>query len=280
MGPHETTLAYLTLLSLGFIISAYGTIVGAAGGFLYVPLLLLLYPHDHHSTLTAIALAVNFITSMSGTSAYARQKRIDYKSGILFAVATIPGAILGVMATNAIPRIYFEGIFSFFLIGLSLFLFLRPKSDTAAAGEKVSPAGRGVLRILKEVNGITFDYHYNLPLGLLSFFFLGFVSSFLGIGGGSLIMPTLAYLLSFPVFIATATSMFTVSVITFTASIAHIFQGSFHHGAHRIAAMGIGALTGSQFGALVSKKVKGPWVIRGLALAVAVVGVRMLMLVI
>ena len=44
MAPHGTTIIYLGLISLGFIIAAYGTIVGAAGGFLYVPLLFLLYP--------------------------------------------------------------------------------------------------------------------------------------------------------------------------------------------------------------------------------------------
>jgi uncharacterized protein len=273
---HETTLAYLTLMFLGFIIASYGTIVGAAGGFLYVPLLLLLYPHDHHSTLTAIALAVNFITSFSGTSAYVRQKRIDYKSGLLFAIATIPGAILGVIVTSLVPRKDFEGIFAIFLIALSLFLFLKPKSDTRSVAEKPGSASNGGTRILKLVDGITFEYHYNLLFGLALFFFLGFVASFLGIGGGALVMPSLVYLLSFPVFIATATSMFTVSVITFTATITNVFHGAFHHGAHRIAAMGIGALMGSQFGALVSKKIRGPLVIRGLALAVAIAGIKLL----
>ena len=108
------------------------------------------------------------------------------------------------------------------------------------------------------------------------FFFLGFTASFLGIGGGALIMPTLSYVVNFPVFIATGTSMFIVAIITSTASLSNIFHGAFHHGVHRIAAMAIGALIGSQVGGYLSKKIKGPWIIRGLALAIAVAGIKML----
>jgi uncharacterized membrane protein YfcA len=113
-------------------------------------------------------------------------------------------------------------------------------------------------------------------LGLTVFFFLGFIASFLGIGGGSLIVPTLSYLLNFPVFIATATSQFIVAITAFTATLVHIFQGSFHHGAHRTAALGMGVLIGAQLGAHLSNKIKGAWIIRGLALALALVGIRML----
>ncbi len=113
-------------------------------------------------------------------------------------------------------------------------------------------------------------------MGVVVFFFLGFIASFLGIGGGSLIVPTLAYALNFPVFIATATSQFIVAILTFTASLAHIWHGSFHEGVHRTAALGMGVLIGAQFGAYLSNKIKGPWIIRGLALAVAIVGIRML----
>ncbi len=277
MVPHETTFVYLGLITLGFIVAAYGTIVGAAGGFLYVPLLLFLYPSEHHSTLTAIALAVNFFTSFSGTTSYISQRRIDYHSGWLFAGATIPGSILGVITTTLIARKSFEGIFSIFLIALALFMLFRPKSDTGPARERPMPATGGVTRAFKGMNGITFEYHYNRFLGIGAFFILGFVASFLGIGGGALIMPTLSYVLNFPVFIATATSVFIVSIITFTASIANIFHGHFHHGAHRIAALGIGAVIGSQVGGYLSKKLKGPWLIRALAIAVALAGVKMLL---
>jgi uncharacterized membrane protein YfcA len=276
MWPHETALQYFALISLGFGIGAYGTLIGAGGGFLLMPLLLFIYPKEHQQTLTAISLAVVFFNSISGTAAYAHLKRIDYKSGMMMAAATVPGAIFGVITNASIPRRGFEAIFSIFLIGLALFLILRPKSDTKPISEKPFTPSRGLTRVFQSVEGLTFEYHYSLWLGLVVFFFLGFIASFLGIGGGSLVVPTLAYLLHFPVFIATGTSQFIVVITTFTATLVHIFHGSFHHGAHRIAALGIGVLIGAQFGAYLSNKISGAWIIRALALAVAVVGVKML----
>ncbi len=276
MVLHETALQYFGLISLGLGIGAYGTLIGAGGGFLLMPLLLLIYPKDHQSTLTAISLAVVFFNSLSGAAAYARLKRIDYKSGLMFAAATIPGAICGVITNASIPRQGFEVIFSIFLISLALFLFVHPKSDTKSTQEKPRSSSRGMARVLQSLDGLTFEYHFYPLLGLTIFFFLGFIATFLGIGGGSLIVPTLSYVLNFPVFIATATSQFIVAITTFTATLVHIWQGSFHHGAHRTAALGVGVLIGAQFGAYLSNKIKGVWIIRGLALAVAVVGIKML----
>jgi len=262
MAPHETALQYFGLISLGFGIGAYGTLIGAGGGFLLMPLLLFIYPKEHQSTLTAISLAVVFLNSVSGAGAYARLKRIDYKSGLMFAAATIPGAIFGVITNATIPR---KG-----------FLFIRPKSDTASTREKPRSSPHGMARVLKSLDGMTFEYHFYPWLGLIVFFFLGFIATFLGIGGGSLVVPTLSYMLNFPVYIATATSQFMVAITTFTATVVHIWQGSFHHGAHRTAALGIGVLIGAQLGAYLSNKIKGAWIIRGLALAVALVGIKML----
>jgi hypothetical protein len=54
------------------------------------------------------------------------------------------------------------------------------------------------------------------------------------------------------------------------------FSRSIRHPAHRIAAIGIGMLTGAQWGAYLSARVKGAWLIRSLALALILVGLRML----
>ncbi|MDD2900926.1 MAG: sulfite exporter TauE/SafE family protein [Syntrophales bacterium] len=277
MAPHATTLQYLGLIALGFGVGTYGTLVGAGGGFLLMPLLLLIYPYEDAHVLTAISLAVVFINTLSGAGAYARLKRIDYKSGLIFAAATIPGAIAGVLTTASVPRRVFEAIFGVFLIGMALFMFLRPKSETPPPRETEAPSRYSLTRVVHTLGGISFEYTYYPLLGITVFFFLGFLASFLGIGGGSLIVPILAYLLNFPVFIATATSQFIVAILTFTSSLTHIWIGSFHHGAHRAAALGMGVLIGAQMGAYLSNKLKGSWIIRSLALALTLVGVRILM---
>jgi uncharacterized membrane protein YfcA len=274
---HAAALQYVGLVFLGFIVSTYGTLIGAGGGFVLMPLLLLLYPHEDPHHLTAISLAVVLANTLSGTSAYARMKRIDYKSGLIFAAATLPGAVFGVLSTAAISRSLFEGAFALFLMGLALFMILRPKSDaTVKRGEESSRVASGKKPTRVNINGLTFEYSYNRLLGILLFFVLGFVASFFGIGGGSLIVPTLAYVLSFPVVIATATSQLIVAILTFTGTMSHLWIGSFHYGIHRIVALGIGMLMGAQLGANLSNRIKGAWIIRSLAIALVAVGVRML----
>jgi uncharacterized membrane protein YfcA len=276
MALHPTALMYFGLMALGFGVGAFGTLIGAGGGFLLMPLLLIIYPHDNAHILTAISLVVVFFNTLSGAGAYARLKRIDYKSGLMFAAATIPGAIFGVLTTASVPRTAFEAIFGIFLISMSMFMFWRTKADGARPPQaKGRPSSHGLTRVVESLDGITFEYSFYPLMGLVVFFFLGFIASFLGIGGGSLIVPLLVYLLNFPVLIATATSQFIVAILTLTGTTVHIWIGSFHHGAHRAAALGIGVLVGAQLGAYLSNKIKGVWIIRGLALALVLVGIRM-----
>jgi uncharacterized membrane protein YfcA len=95
---------YLWLLPVGVLIGAFGTLIGAGGGFILTPILLLVYPHESPEIITSISLAVVFFNAFSGSVAYARMRRIDYRSGVLFALATIPGAVVGALTTTYMPR--------------------------------------------------------------------------------------------------------------------------------------------------------------------------------
>lgn len=276
---HSVILAYAGLVALGVIVSSYGTLIGAGGGFILMPLLLLLYPHDNPHELTAISLACVLLNTVSGTAAYARMKRIDFRSGLLFASATLPGAVLGVLCTAAVSRRLFEGIFAVFLVGLALFMIFRPKSDAQGKKPVQTPHASGGRKrhTAISMDGIIFEYDYNRMLGLGIFFFLGFLVSFMGIGGGSLMVPTLIYVLNFPIFIATGTAQLMVAILTCTATAVHAGIGSFNHGGvHRMIAIGGGMLIGAQLGARLSNRIKGVWIVRSLAAALMLVGIRMI----
>ena len=96
-------------------------------------ILLLLYPQETPEPLAGISLAVVFFNALSGSVAYARMKRIGYRSGLLFSAATIPGAILGALTTPYMPRRLFDGIFGLLLIAVSVFLFVKPGGREEAA---------------------------------------------------------------------------------------------------------------------------------------------------
>ena len=99
----------------------------------------------------------------------------------------------------------------------------------------------------------------------------------MGIGGGIIHVPVLGYFLHFPVHIATATSHFILAIMAFTGTVVHIFTGTFAHGVHRAIALAIGVVVGAQLGAHFSQKIHGTWIMRSLALALGLVGIRILM---
>jgi len=264
---------YLWLIPLGFIVGVLGTLIGAGGGFVLAPVLLLAYPQDTAATLTSISLAVVFMNALSGSMAYGRMKRIDYKSGLLFSAASVPGAVLGALSAHNIPRRAFDAIFGAFMIGAGAFMMARPRAKPEA---QASQTHRQLARRIVERNGAVHAYSYNPGLGLLLSLGVGYMSSFLGIGGGIIHVPALARALNFPVHIATATSHFMLAIMALTGTIVHIATGSFHHGVRRTVALAIGVLLGAPLGARFSEFVGGDWIIRILAVALAVVGIRIL----
>ncbi len=262
----------LWLVPVGFAIGVYGTLIGAGGGFLLVPLLLLLYPREEPELLTSISLAVVFFNALSGTIAYARMARIDYKSGLLFAAATVPGAILGALTTAYIPRRPFDVILGVLMIAASVFLMLGP--SLGSGGDR--PVERGLIRRLVEADGTVHTFAFNPVLGVVTSLFVGYFSSLLGIGGGIIHVPVLANLLNFPVHVATATSHFTLAIMTLAGTLVHVVKGSLRGGVGRTVALAIGVMVGAQVGARLSRRVHGPWIIRGLAVGLVFVGLRLL----
>jgi uncharacterized membrane protein YfcA len=241
------------LVLLGLAVGTFGTLIGAGGGFLLVPLLLLLYPSTPASTITAISLAVVFVNATSGSMAYARLGRIDYRTGVVFAVASAPGAVLGSLVTEMLPRGIFDVVFGLALMSLAIYLLIWGKSTEGHARPE----------------------HVNLWLGGLLSFGVGFLSSVLGIGGGVIHVPLLIQFLGYPAHVATATSHFILAVMAFVGTATHIVNGDFVEGVRRTIALGAGVLAGAQIGAWLSQKVHGRWIMRSLAVGLLGVGGRL-----
>src|SRR5258708_8092305 len=130
--------AFALLAPLGFAIGLYGTLVGAGGGSLLVPALLLLFPKEKPAIITAMSLAVVFFNAYSGTIAYVRMGRVDYRAGTLFTLASLPGATVGALLVREMPRAVFEPVFGSLLLALGGFLFVSPLGT--APGKVVEPA--------------------------------------------------------------------------------------------------------------------------------------------
>jgi hypothetical protein len=257
------------LAVLGVAVGAVGTLVGAGGGFLLTPVLLLLYPHDDPQTITAISLAAVFANSASGSVVYLRQRRVDVRSGLVFGLATLPGAVGGALAVSAVPRRAFDAIMAIALGTVAIWIARYGASDTLRT--------RGTLRRLVDAEGREWIYRVPVARGALISVAVGFASSFLGIGGGVFHVPILVAGLGFPTHIATATSHFVLVLMSGTAVITHAAQGSYAvgHGLRRSLVLAVSLAIGAQLGARASVRVPALAIERLLAVALALVAVRL-----
>lgn len=267
------------LLLAGFLIGTVGTLIGAGGGFLLVPLLLFTHPKMTPELVTAVSLVIVACNAISGSVAYARSGRIDYKAGLLFAGATIPGSVLGVFITQFIPVHAFNAVFGLILVALAAFLFFkkRQEQETAAAAQR---EGKHLtLRELTDSTHVHYSYAYNKYKGILISVAVGFLSPLLGIGGGIIHVPALVHWLKFPVYIATATSHFILAIMATVSVLVHAIQGNYNdpYILHMICWLAAGVIPGAQIGAMLSHKVKGDMIVRSLAVCLALVGLRLLL---
>jgi hypothetical protein len=263
-----THLAVALLVVLGLGVGALGTLVGAGGGFLLAPILLLVYPHDSPQTLTAISLAAVWVNSTSGSTAYLWQRRVDVRSGVVFGAATIPGAIGGALAVDEVPRRLFDGLMAISLAAVAVWMARHRHATTERDGS---------LRVLVDRAGSEWRYRVPVARGALYSLGVGFASSFLGIGGGVFHVPILVAGLGFPTHIATATSHFVLSMMSGAGVVTHLVQGSYHvgHGLRRSAALAVGVAAGAQIGARVSTRVPALVIERLLAAGLLLVAVRL-----
>ena len=217
-----------------------------------------------------MSLAVVCANALSGSVAYARMGRVDYQTGLVFAAATVPGAIGGVFATDLFSRGPFDLMLGVLLVVMAVWLTVRPTPET----QQVTVPNAYTRRTLVDADGVTYRYAYSRPLGLALSGVVGFLSSLLGIGGGIIHVPAMVELLHIPPHVATATSHFILLLTSLTGTVVHTARGDFHNMVGATILLGIGVTVGAQVGARLSTHLQGPRLVRLLAVALALVGGR------
>lgn len=242
---------------VGLVIGAAGTLLGVGGGVVLVPLLLYKFPEAPSHWVAGVTMMMIAFNATSGSITYYFKKQIHLKAALVFVLAGIPGGIYGVIAERFVDRAVFERIFGVAMALFALMLWLRPKANEGL--HATSELSKG----------------FYVKGGLISTV-IGFCSSFLGIGGGVFHVPVLTQVLGFPAHLATGTSHLVLCCTAWIAVATHLWQGDVALGEPIMWQLAIAAAIGAQVGARLSRRVSAKWILRGLAIVLLAVGLRLL----
>lgn len=116
-------LNYVLMVIGGVVVGIGASFTGLGGGFLIVPLLLLLgYPAQKAVGTSFLAILV---ISLSALVAHNKLANVDYRVGLLLGVGGIAGAQVGARLLDHVSTASFKRIFAAVLLGLAGYLFFQ-----------------------------------------------------------------------------------------------------------------------------------------------------------
>lgn len=236
-------LELIEYLVLGIGVGTVGSLLGLGGGFILVPIFMMFMIAPNGTTFTTVQQVVGtslfavLCNAVSGTVAYLRQGRILMRAAVPFAIATLPGAFLGGYVSEWFSGPGFSLTFGLFMLLISYIMYSKSKGKAANCS-------------VEEWNPKTAEF--NMTLGVVCSFFVGFISSIFGIGGGIVHVPMMVFMLGFPPQIAVATSTFVLFVSAVSGVAGHAVLGHIIWGPALM--IGVGCVIGAQIGARLAKK--------------------------
>lgn len=258
------------MMLLGAAAGIIGSLVGIGGGFLIVPVLMLFFDFSH-TWAVATSLTAIFFNSLSASYNFHQQRRIDLKTAVPFALATLPGAFLGAMLTQKFSVKGFDAAFGLLLVLAALFMLFKPQGDPKDRSPKWF--GGNVERNFTDAQGKIYTYGFSLNFGMFISFGVGFLSSIFGIGGGIVHVPLMILVLGVPAHIAVATSMFILTVSTSIGGATHFVNGNVQL-LHALF-ISLGAILGAQIGSRLAPKLPARRLVQIFAFVMIIVALRL-----
>ena len=114
---------WITLLFTGMAVGIGASFTGLGGGFLVVPLLLLLGYSAQKAVGTSFMAIL--VISASALFAHGRLDNVDFKTGVILGLGGVAGAQLGALLLEQVSTMQFKKIFAVVLMGLSAYLFFK-----------------------------------------------------------------------------------------------------------------------------------------------------------
>ncbi len=178
-------------------------LIGGGGSIITVPVLVYVLGVPPHRAI-GMSLAVVGSTALVGALLHHRKGSVAWRTGTLFAASGIVSAYLGSKLTRLVSSPALMLLFAGLMLVVATVMLIRrnPGAD--------SPA-----------------HAVNLPRAALAGLGVGFLTGFLGVGGGFLIVPALVVFGGLGMKAAIGTSLFVIAVNCAAGLVGHLATGDF-----------------------------------------------------
>ena len=200
-----------------FLAIAFGLVIGLAigtfgggGSVLAVPVLVYVFGQSVSQATTASLLIVT-AAAVAGAAGYARAGRVCWRHAGTFTAAALPGVVAGTYAGEAIDDSFLVGAFALVMIAAAVATWRKADDDSGM--DDGTWEGGGACPPLR------------MPRDLAAGIAVGFLTGFLGVGGGFLIVPTLAVALAFTMRTAIGTSLGIITATSVLGLATHLAAG-------------------------------------------------------
>jgi uncharacterized membrane protein YfcA len=275
----------LILVAIGFSVGVLGGFFGVGGAWVVTPALNIFgFPMAYA---IGTDLAHIFGKSIVATAKHRKMGNVDMKLGLVSIVGSVIGVEIGAQNVMWLTRIGLAGpvvryTYMVLLFGLGSYMLYDYFTKDKRAAAKAAQAASGVAAAPRKsfslppmmhfpASGITISFWTVMGVFVLT----GWLSGFLGVGGGFIRMPALIYLIGCPTAIAVGTDLFSV-----------VFAGAYGcwtygvKGAVDIIAaimMLVGASIGAQIGVTAVKYIRGYGIRILFAIMIILAGVSVLL---
>lgn len=239
--------------ALGMLVGLLLGAFGGGGGVVAVPALVYGLGQDAR-TATAGSVLVVGIVSFTGVLARGRSRTLDWRTGLVVGLAGIPAAWGGSVANRAVPEAVLLLSFAVLTVAVAVLMLVRSRSRAAGSTPVVRSRldARRVTRLV--ATGVA----------------VGFLTGFLGVGGGFLVVPALTLVLGVPIAVAVGTSLLILTLNSASAVLARV--GHFDVDWSVLGPFVALAVAGALLGKVVADRVSGTVLTRAFAVLLIVVG--------
>ena len=192
-------MGHLEHVAYGFAIGLALGLTGGGGSIITLPVLVYLVGEAVHP---AIATSLAIVGTVAAQGALTQRKIVRWRIGAVLGACgifgTVPGALVSKHVSGNVLLLLFAA--TMFVAAVAM---VRSRNDSAETGRAPKPF-----------------------LVVASGFGLGFLTGFLGVGGGFLIVPVLVFVLGLSMRAAIATSLFVIALNSASSLTAHALDAA------------------------------------------------------